>query len=577
MYTAPSPEKGEDQVLPVPKDLTVQMAQRLYEHFSSMQLNADQWLECLEAFLVEAEGKKRKGYSSKDIKAKIRAIITGDKAIPLDYISEDARKAVYREVAEWLVAEKICEKMVSYESEIQEGLKSGKYKKFQQVHALSLLMDNDAFYENRSVEQIGDFIRDNYVINIGGRPLGAGARVEVRELMPVKFPLPYPEKDELSDGLMIKIPNRFLVLRLTKSSYKSVLGQSIDTREEEAIEVFRLASELLVFSGTERTVEDVSATTLEAVDGVMDQDIQPEKAPVAKKTVRRKKQYSFIPPLIIIKAQVEPGHPPEYMTIQKKVQTRGHIIRDDHNLIKDLTAIRGFRQKLRKFIEACKRFYIASGRLPDSVGHGNVLYTGKGNVYMVDINNINKEPKYKLIALAVLCRTLRNRLDDNLDEETRSTLERELRQAHAEMMNEAAMVERMESFDISKMDEVLSNLFVNNGHQSVKEFFSAAGLVDDLNLPIFMHNVQNLFHIEKNILESELKSGKITEEEFNKKIEGMQEEPMYRVHNSMRGVWKNKREFCLNDILENKRQGHDNWIAMYVGSIYSFLAHSDGG
>ncbi len=168
MYTAPAPETKEGQEQPVPRDLTVQMAQRLFDHFSGMQLNAGQWLECLEAFLVEAEGKKRKGFSSKDVKAKIRQIITGDKAIPLDYMDEAARTAVYREVAEWLAAEKIVEKMVSYEMEIQEGLKSGKYKKFQQVNALSLLMDDDDFYEKRTVEQIGDFIRDNYVINIGG-------------------------------------------------------------------------------------------------------------------------------------------------------------------------------------------------------------------------------------------------------------------------------------------------------------------------------------------------------------------------------------------------------------------------
>ena len=113
------------------------------------------------------------------------------------------------QVAEWLAAEKICEKMVAYERSIQEGLENGNFKKFKRIHKVDVVKDGDNFCADSPQEDLISFIRENYVVDMRGAPVGAGTRCVVRELKPVKFPLPYPKKDELKDGMMLKVPNEF--------------------------------------------------------------------------------------------------------------------------------------------------------------------------------------------------------------------------------------------------------------------------------------------------------------------------------------------------------------------------------
>jgi len=571
MYTIPPlTESPREAPAKAPHDKTAMMAQRLYDHFSNLQLNVHQWLECLERFLADSSDVFRKKSSRTEIRNKIRNIITHDKSIPVDQISEEAQQAVYREVAEWLTAEKIVEKMIAYEDSIQEGIKMGSLKPFHEIEEVLVLKDGE-YVSHEQLEDIKKFIKDNYVLDVGKAPLGQGARVVVRELKPKNFPLPYPKKDELRDGLMLKIPNHFLVLRLTKSTYKTALGNEINKSEENAIEVFKTASELLVFSGSE-SVMDLTADTANKVLDVFDdfKSANPVKKP------RKTRQYSFVPPLIIIKAVIEPGRPAEYMTIQKKIQKKGVLMGDEHNFVEDLRQIHGFRSKVKKFLTACKRLYGKSKRLPDTVGYGNILYTEKGNIYLVDINNITPEPDYYLIALICLYHKIITYVQfQQLEQSRLKSLESELPLLRKEIFEEMRKHNKFDCFaNDSDLDQLIDNMFINNKHPKVRSFFRTTGLIDDLDLPIFMHNVQNLYNIEKNIYESELKDGKISKEEFEKRLEAIYEEPIYRMYFYRRAPWKNKHSFNLEDILDNKKAGFDNWQAMMVGELYNFIANS---
>ena len=97
---------------------------------------------------------------------------------------------------------------------------------------------------------------------------------------------------------------------MTKTSYRDALGSSMNESEEKAIRAFRLAAELLVFNGTEKNPDDVAANIGERTAKVLDADdplAAADSSAAKKRTRRRKKVYSFIPPLMIIYAQVGEG------------------------------------------------------------------------------------------------------------------------------------------------------------------------------------------------------------------------------------------------------------------------------
>ncbi len=577
MYTAPPPKDLNEEPIDLEsaKDIVTDMAQRLYAHFSQMNLNADQWLKCLENFLAEEEGQGQNITCPADVDAKIATILQNDKHIPLNQISEDAKKAVYREVAEWLAAEKICEKMIKYERSIEDGLKSGRLMRFKTIKEVNVLKDDgDAFGAASSVEEMTDFLQENYVVDMLGPIVGAGARVEVRELKPVKFPLPYPENDELREGLMIKIPNRFLVVRLTKKSYRNVLGDAVAESEKNAIKAFVLASELLFFPGKENSVEGVSACVRADVSGVTEEEPENESL---NGPLSPAEKHSFIPPLLIIQAQIGDSGPMEYMTIQKKVMAQGSVLRNDWEMKRDLKVIPGFKEKVRLFVAACKNFHEATGLLPDLVGNGNVLYTKRGNIYLVDINNITGQPDYRLIALIGLAKDLQGKMEsDRIEEEKKVRYRKEFLEIRKEILEEMEGKPQYEEFcNDAAIDRILDTLYMEKNDFVRVGFLRAVRLIDNLKIPIFLHNISNLMGIEIDVLQSELDKGEISEEEFQRGKEALNDDPLYKPLRSAVGVWKNKRCYVFEDILDNKEQGHNNWIADYVSKIYGNI-NSDG-
>lgn len=571
LYTVPPPKNADNQTEGVEpdKDQVNAMAQRLFEHFSQMRLNQDQWLKCLNDFLAEAESNQNTPVGRQEIEAKIAAILRDDKHLPMQQLSEDAQKAVYREVAEWLVAEKLCEKMLGYERSVIEGLENGRYRRFSRIEEVNVLWnDGEAFGNASSRQAMADFLRENYVVDMKGPIVGSGTRVVARELKPMKFPLPYPEKDELDEGLRINIPNRFLVVRLTKDSYKDVLGSEVVKSEQSAIVSFLLASESLFFPAARSGPDGIRAETGGAISEMLALEVMPTENPFKK---------SFIPPLMIIRAQIgEYGHS-EYMTVQKKVLSKGTVLRGEVPMYRDMLTIPGFRDRLRQFVQACKNFHAATGLLPDTVGHGNVLYTKRGNVYLVDINNITPEPHYRLIALLGLCKELKLLLENpNLCDERRQKLESHYQQARKEFFEEMSGQPKFDDFCSEEvLDRLMTHFYVNPKDRVLNSFFRAAQLVDDLSLPIFCHNISNLLGLEMDILRNEAEAGLITEEERKEKLEYLEDTPLYRPLSSSHGPWKGKRCFCFDDILDNKSQGHENWIGNYMSRIYCIL-NNDG-
>lgn len=576
MYTESTPPVAPVEIEPV-KDLVTEMAQRLYDHFSRLHLDEGEWLTCLEDFLADARMNGNEVICTEDVKSKISSILENDKKIPLSKISEAALRAVYREVAEWLVAEKIIEKMVAYEHSIEEGVESGRYQKFKEIHEVTVINDDaDAFGAAFDSEEIVEFIKANYIVNMKGPAIGAGARIEVRELKPIKFPLPYPARAEQDESLMIKIPNRFLVVRLSKGSYKDVKGESMTESEQEAIRAFKLASDLLTFPGNGNGVEDVQTGVREGVSTLhpLSEDLD-ENDPLVKQFLPKRK--SFIPPLLIIKAKIGETGNTEYMTIQKKVMAKGSVVRGDVQMFKDLSDVPGFRKKLRLFVTACKDFHAATGMLPDLVGNGNVLYTYKGNVYLVDINNISKEPDYRLVALMGYAKELESKLESpRVEEERKADYTVEYDKVRKEILEAMKSSPRYEDFaNEATFNRIMGNFYMDNKDVVKKRFLRAAGLVDDLSIPIFMHNISNLHGIELDILRSERDEGLITDEEFRQKQDDLNLEPLYAPLSNSVASWKGARCFTFDDVVQNKREGHSHWISEYMAKIYGSLS-SDG-
>jgi len=569
MYSAP-PSEGHDGLIEPAKDMVSEMAQRFFDHFSSMHLDEDQWLQCLEDFLGEASCEKGVENCTLNTREKIRNIVTDDKQIPLNFLSDDARKAVYREVAEWLAAEKICEKMTNYEADIAAGIEKGRYHWFSSIEAVNVVKDDEEMFgDAEEMKEMVAFIKENYVVDMSGPMVGAGTRVEVRELKPVKFPLPYAKKDELVEGLMIKIPNRYLVVRISKGSYKDKMGDMMTESENNAIKAFILASQMLFFERDEVNGENPVVET-----GRPEMSSIPEEGedPVFGRVFRRR--YSFIPPLLIIRARIGDFGVTEYMTIQKKIIKEGEVLCSDHNMKKDLVRIPGFREKVKLFIEACKRFNKETGLLPDLVGSGNVLYTRKGNVYMVDINNITAQPDLKLIALMALFKDLEGRAESRRmeeDDRVRMTEEREKvrreivdymkdKEQYAEFCDEKVLGRVLEKFYGDKKDIVRVN------------FLRATGMIDNLLHPIHFLNLNNLHGLEFDILASERESGDFSDEEYEARWEEILSDPFYRPYADRYGEWKEKiKPFYFQYVLDNKEKGLDNWVSYYANHVANSL------
>lgn len=572
MYSATPPQglNEESPDLEPAKDMVTDMAQRFYDHFSAMHLDQDQWLQCLLDFLAESECENSVEGCSLDTREKIRKIVMDDKQIPLSFLAEDAKKAVFREVAEWLAAEKICEKMINYEADISAGMEKGRYRRFSSIEAVNVVKDyEETFGSTVAIEEMIAFIKDNYVVDMGGPIVGAGTRVEVRELKPVKFPLPYPKKDELVEGLRIEIPNRYLVVRLSKGSYKDRLGDLMTESENRAIKAFVLASQMMFFEREELGGDNDSlGEGRSEIDSFEEEDGDS----VFGKVFRRR--YSFIPPLLIIRARIGDLGVMEYMTIQKKIIKEGEVLCNDKKMKADFIRIPGFKEKVKLFIEACKRFNKETGLLPDLVGSGNVLYTRKGNVYMVDINNITEQPDLRLIALIGLYKDLEWRVSSpRLEDEVRDRMKEESDNVKREIIERINGNDKYAAFCDEKVLERILDKFYGDKKDVVRmDFLRAVGMIDNLSHPIHFLNMNNLHGLELDILASERESGEISDEEYARRRDEIVGDSFYHAYSDSYGEWKEKKKtYDFQYVLDNKNNGFDNWVSQYANQVANSL------
>ncbi len=571
MYSAPPPKGPENEPLSLEPDKNEvnRMAQRLFEHFSQMRLNQEEWVQCLNDFLATDTGRMPGQADTSQIQAKIDAILRQDKHLPMHQLSWDAQMAVYREVAEWLVAEKICEWMLNYEHAISEGIHSGRYRHIRGIEEVNVLWDDgEAFGNPDERKELARHLSENYVVDMTGPLVGSGTRVVVRELKPVSFPLPYPERDDQRDLLRLNVPNRYLVVRLLKESYRDRLGTEVMRSEQSAICSFLLASEALVAKPPNYSPEGIVNET---------RDEMAEEITLLTEGSVQLSGRSFIPPLMIVKAKIGQGGLTEYMTVQKKVLARGTVLRGETPMCRDMLTIPGLREQIGQFVQACKNFHARTGLLPDTVGHGNVLYTNSGKVYLVDINNITPEPHYRLLALLGLIKELRLALENpRHSEDERTRFEEVLRLATAEMQTEMNGKEQYLQFNnAAAIERILDNFYINHRDKTLAAFFRAAALTDDLAHPIFLHNISNLHGLEMDILRCELEEGLISEEEKRQRLEMLENDPSYFSLSASMSTWLGRRSYGFPDILDNKKQGERHWIANYVGRLYSMLTNDN--
>ena len=470
-------------------------------------------------------------------------------------------------MAEWLAAERICERMVDYEKEIEDGIKEGKYQEIHSIEDVIVIKDHEVFHGKKrsgkavkeQEEEIKRNIMEHYVIKVS-EILGHGARVNVQELVPRRLPIPLPDRHELKEKLILHTPNKFLVIRILRDSYRKTLGKSVNEIELEAIKIFKLAAKHLVFSLSEgddpsSIRQETSVLTDEALNDEQDSSAEQKRV-----------KYSYIPPLIIIKAKLTPEGESEYLTIQRKVIKRGVVRRNNPDLSRDIRDHPEFRKKVRHFISACKGFYKKTDRMPDTVGHGNVLYTNKGNIYLVDINNIAPTPDFKLISLMLLYKELCFALTSDYFPDKQS-----IRDEMPIILNEL-----LAYFPKDFIDIIVENIYENPKHPKIQEFLIKTNMIDDVGVPIFMHNLDNLYNIERSLLDADLEQGMKTKEEYAKKKAEMNEDLIYKFSTPIRGVWKEKRTANLFDKIQNKKEGNDNWISYYACHLYSAIVQSSG-
>ena len=588
----PNSKDGKADSLP-PKELTTDIAQRLYGYYTAMGLDPREWIACLQGTLEDStNGSENSGTGGArdsankiddpetkesredggpgNIGRKVKSIITHDKGIYLDGLDEYGRNALVREVTEWLAAEQIGEKMLKHRTEVERGIESGMLCPIAEVLEVVIRKDDEFFQypegEKPAVD-IKEFIRLNYVVKIGGRPMGEGTRACVRELVPVEFPFPIPKRDELREGLMLKYPNNYLVIRLMRDVHKKRLGVTVNESEKQNVTSLMQAADSLTF--TEKTEPD-SETIAEEQRTLMSNALQNE-ALLRDKLVHRdngQAVYSFIPPLIVLIIKLRENDEPVYATIQKKISGRGGLFDEKGALDTDLKQIPGFREKAQNFVSACKDFYQREKKLPDISGPNNVLYTDKGNIYLVDINNIAEEPDYKMLSLTIMLKKLTDDHRSAFSSREKPTITADMKRVKEEIAAHVAGAPHLKDFSGAQAEKVSNQIYNYDERKDARDFLKQIRFFDDISFPVFLANIIKMSNLEKRLLKSSFESGEITAEELSNKIAELGSDPFYSILNPHRGFKMNSRFSYVDDAVADLKAGGEKWIMFYA---YSFL------
>lgn len=573
----PNSKNDTPEVLP-PKELTTDIAQRLYGYYTAMGLDPREWIACLQGTLADSgrggDIPEEAGIPEDDgpqqIGRKVTGIITRDKGIHLEDLDENGRNAVIREVTEWLAAEQIGEKMLNHKAEIARGIESGVLCPIGEVLEVVVRKDDEFFQYPEGAnpeEDIREFIRKNYVVRAGGRPLGQGTRACVRELVPAEFPFPIPKRDELREGLMLKYPNNYLVIRLMRDVYKKKLGEGVNESEKQNVTSLMQAVDSLTF--TENTEPD-SGTIAEEQRQLISTALQ-NQAMLREQLVHRDEGqavFSFIPPLIVLIIRLREGDEPVYATIQKKISGRGGLFDEKGALDTDLREISGFREKAENFVSACKDFYRREKKLPDISGPSNVLYTDKGNIYLVDINNIAEEPDYKMLSLMIMLKKLTEDLRTAFPSREKPAIAADIKRVKEEIAAHVAGAPHLKDFDVAKAEKISDQIYNYDERSDSRDFLKQIRFFDDIGFPVFLANIVKMSNLEKKLLKSSFEAGELTEEELEKGMTELGSDSFYSILYPHRGFKINSRLSYIDDAVADLKAGGEKWVMFYA---YSFL------
>ena len=362
------------------------LSYNLYETRERHHIAALEWYRALLKALAA-----RRGKTLEEVDQDLVHHLIDIRHLPYAQLSPEQQLTERRVLAEWELASETVQERKEYDDSIAIGQQRGTLLPFFPTEQVVAMEGLQTFFGQAETAAIMNELHHEYLVDIA-HSLGQGKRVCVYPLLPRHYPvLPDPKQDELTDEIMLKYPNRELVVRLLLKSYKKVLGHNLAASEESAIHKLRFLKPIQNVDSPDEILRKVRSSSIL----------------LRKKMTKHTPNgdiFSFIPGFLIVKIQVD-GQP-EYATIMKRVPAVGQLSSSVASFHDHLNSIPKFADKVEQFVEACEQVYHTHRVLPDLVGDGNVLYTQKGNIYLVDINNITPEPDYDSIALLYLIRNL---------------------------------------------------------------------------------------------------------------------------------------------------------------------------
>jgi len=540
------------------------IAEELYNYYKGHpNINTELWLELL---LLELS--RSLMMTRHDIENLLEDIIRKEKNLSPENLTPSDKKELFREISEWLVAEGILKMVKSYENRIAYGIQEGFLIRINEIIKVSVIKELGNIPRFEDMEGLKNYLVDNYLIDTSCL-VGSGKRMNVYNFIPLSYPLPFPREDSLTKAINFKYHDKFLVIRVMNNIYREFLSDKLEKSEHGSIEDFNAMNPFFTYKTSDHPSEQINKAKMARSmikSGLL------LKEHLKGKSIQ-KKSFSFIPPLMILKVKLQNSNTPEYVTIQQKVLKRGEISLFDSNFISDLASSKSFRYKVLGFIRAIKRLFAFKGLMPDLIGSGNILYNEFKNIYLVDINNVCREPDFPALATILLMRDIKMALMEslgfsilrkmNIGDLQRKVLERK---ADSGLLKDFFDSCQELNRKLPLTPEIADALMDFDSYQdeTLLSFLKSVRFLDDLNEPVFLHNMDKLFHIER-LIHRYRKGGPESL---------LKDDPFYDILDYKKGVWEKKSTYCLKDILENKKKGCSNWISFYTMGFYSSFVSS---
>lgn len=552
---------------------TAIIAEELYNYYRGhSNLKIEVWVESL-LFELSKNMKADKEHLS----ALLESIIEHDKKIPLENLPEYHKKQMFREISEWLVAEGLLKMVNDYKRKIIEGKKNRKLLKIKEILDISVVKELEDLPRFNDMDDLRSYLTENYLIDTS-KLIGSGKRMVVYDFIPVEYPLPFPKEDSLTKAIVFRYPNKFLVIRIMNNIYREFLSDKLEESEHDSIKDFNMMDTFFTYSKKPPDGSNEIADNHKMAQTVYDSGHILKTHLIGESD--QNKKFSFIPPLIIIKVKLPESNTEEFVTIQQKIKKRGEISLFDTNFKNDIIGSKSFRNKMKSFISALKGLMKAKGMMPDLIGSGNVLYNDKMNIYIVDINNVSKVPDFRTLCNMLLLRDIKIKIMEELNISILEsiTIENLIKISDSRKVLQALFDDYQSvcgdisnalkpEYNYHDMNELID--YTNVHDKKLLSFLFKIRFIDDLNEPIYLHNLDKVLKIEKFIHDVE----------NNNKPYNFELEDFYKILYYKHGVWDKKNVFDLEDIIQNRKMGRSNWISFYTMGFYnSFVsARHTGG